>query len=111
MDNITELKQDSNPPLLSPIGDKILCRECEDAGDLQSKHLIIPDMAKSPSRLYQVLRLGTERPWDELMKVERPWPVQIGEQILLPQYCGTDIKIDGHPCKIVRTDDILGVYR
>lgn len=96
--------------LLSPIGDKVLCQECDDKGEFESEKLIIPDMAKGPSRLYVVLRIGTERPLGEGGK-QLPWPVQPGEQILLPQYCGTDLKVDRKPCKIVRTDEILGVYR
>lgn len=111
MSNITELKPKTKTPLLSPVGDKVLCLECEDKGDFQSDKIIVPDIAKGVSRLYQVLRLGTERPFDELSKTYKPWPVQIGEQILLPQYCGVDIKVDSKPCKIVRTDEILGVYR
>lgn len=97
-------------PLLSPIGDKILIQECEDKGEFESDKIIVPDMAKGPSRLFVVLRLGTDRPLDGDGK-QLPWPVQVGEQVLLPQYCGTDLKVDKKPCKIVRTDEILGVYR
>ena len=88
---------------LSPIGDKVLCKQIEGAEDgLQSDKIVIPEMAKQVSRIYEVLRLGTER------EDNKPWPVKVGERILIAQYCGVDV---GKNLKIILTSDIQGVYR
>lgn len=91
--------------ILFPIGDRILVQMLEDEGEVSSKVLHIPDVAKGESRMAVVECLGTER------EDNKPWPVNLGDNILLAQFVGVNIKIDHKPCKIISTSDILGVYR
>ena len=100
------MNQPTIVPKLAPIGDKVLVQMMEDqSSGIHSDYIAIPDMAKGPSRLAVVLRLGTEREDD------KPFPVREGEQVLLASYCGVDIKVGGQDCKIILTSDIQGVYR
>ena len=35
--------------------------------------------------------------------------VKVGDKVLTSKYSGTDVKVDGEECTIVRQSDILGI--
>ena len=38
-----------------------------------------------------------------------PVPVKVGDKVLTSKYSGTEVKVDGEECTIVRQGDILAV--
>ena len=90
--------------MISPIGDKLLVKPISEEPD--PKVLIyIPDNYKGEPMIFEVVRLGTERPEN------KAWPVTVGDHIVINQFVGTKVRVDDKEHRIINTDDILGVYR
>lgn len=88
--------------LLTPIGDRVLIKPSEVVPDSK---IVIPDAHKENPRIFEVIRLGTKREDD------KPFDVAIGERVLVGQYTGIDIKVDGAMCKIVSSSELLCVFK
>jgi chaperonin GroES len=70
--------------------------------------IIIPDTAKENPQPAEVIAVGAPR---MLESGERVTPtLKVGDKVLLGQWGGTEIKIDGHDFVIVREGDELGVF-
>ena len=91
--------------ILTPIGDKLLVKALSEEPSANSSLLHIPEQYKGEPMIFEILRLGTERPEN------KPWPVAVGEKIVLNQFVGTKIKVDSGEARIINTDDVLGVYK
>jgi len=89
--------------ILTPIGDKLLVKALSEEPETVLVH--IPEQYKGEPMIFEIVRIGTERP------ESKPWPVTAGDKIVLNQFVGAKIKVDGAEHRIINTDDILGVYR
>lgn len=92
---------------LQPVGDRILV----EPGAPMEKigKLWIPEQAKERPQEAKVVGLGTGRVTDD-GKVQ-PFPVKVGDMVIVAKYGGHEIKVDGKEFKLVSTDDILAVVR
>src|SRR5882672_1756393 len=88
---------------LTPIGDKLLVKAVSEEPVKVTIH--IPEQYQGEPMIFEIIRIGTERPEN------KPWPVKVGDKIVLNQFVGSKIKVDGTEHRIINTDDILGVYR
>lgn len=91
---------------IKPLGDRVLLKRIEEDEQIRGG-IIIPDSAKEKSQEAEVVALGTGKTDDSGKKI--PFNVKKGDKVLLPQYGGTNVKIDGVEYILVEEESILGV--
>jgi chaperonin GroES len=91
---------------VKPLGDRILVRRVEEE-EVKSGSIIIPDTAKEKPQQGEVLAVGPGRMNDEGKRI--PLEVKAGDRILMGKYAGTEVKLEGEECLILREDDVLAV--
>ena len=89
-----------------PLRDRILVKRVEDQ-EQRIGGIIIPDTAKEKPQQAKVIAAGKGRVNDEGKTI--PLDVKVGDHVLIGNYSGTEIKLDGEEFLIVREDEILGV--
>ena len=87
---------------IKPLGERVLLKRIEEEEQIRGG-IIIPDSAKEKSQEAEVVALGTGKADDQ------PFYVKPGDKVLLPQYGGTPVKIDGTEYILIAEDDLLGV--
>ena len=91
---------------LTPLEDKIIVKQAE-AQTQTASGLYIPDNAKEKPQQGEVLAVGPGRRDDKGERI--PMDVKVGDKVLTSKYSGTEVKVDGEECTIVRQGDILAV--
>ena len=89
-----------------PLHDRVLLKRIEPEGKTAGG-IIIPDTAKEKPQQGKVIAVGTGKLDDSGKKI--PFNVKKGDQVLMPKYGGTEIKLDGKEYQIMREEDILGI--
>ncbi|HOE74839.1 MAG: co-chaperone GroES [Patescibacteria group bacterium] len=88
-----------------PLGDKVFLEPLEE--DSKTKGgIYLPESAKEKPKQAKVLAVGEGRMVEGKL---RPLAVKVGDKVLIKEWGGDDIKIDGKEYKIVSEDDILGI--
>ena len=93
---------------VKPLGDRILVRRVEEE-EVQRGGIIISDTAKEEPQQGEVLAVGPGRLNDEGKRI--PLEVKTGDRILMGKYAGTEVKLDGEECLILREDECSGRAR
>jgi chaperonin GroES len=83
---------------LKPLGARALIKMVE-AEEQSASGIDLPDTAREKPQTAEVVAVGDS---DELK-------VSAGEVVVLAQYSGTEVKIEGEEHLIVDADDILGM--
>ena len=91
---------------IKPLGERVLLKPVEEDEQIRGG-IIIPDSAKEKSQEAEVVALGTGKKDDNGKTI--PFNVKKGDKVLLPQYGGTTVKIDGIEYILVEEDSILGI--
>src|SRR5579859_7278764 len=91
---------------IKPLGDRILVEPIEEK-EVKKGGIIIPDTAKEKSQEGIVRVLGTGKTDDNGKKVA--FEVKAGDRVLVSQYGGTEIKVDGKEYKIFNADDLIAI--
>ena len=91
---------------IKPLGDRVLLEICENTEQMKGG-ILIPDTAKEKPQEYKVIALGTGKTDDNGKKI--PFDVKVGDIVLTSRYGGTEVKVDGEECTIVRQSDILAI--
>ena len=91
---------------IKPLGERVLLKRVEEDEQIRGG-IIIPDSAKEKSQEAEVVALGTGKKDDNGKTI--PFNVKKGNKVLLPQYGGTTVKIDGIEYILVEEDSILGI--
>ena len=91
---------------VKPLGDRVLVQPVE-ADEVSKGGIIIPDSAKEKPQEGKVVAVGTGKIDEDGKKV--PFNVKKGDRVLMPEYGGTEVKVDDKEYQIVREDDILAV--
>lgn len=89
-----------------PLGDRVLVKRME-AGEEKVGSLYVPDTAKEKPLRAKVLAVGPGKVGEDGKRV--PMSVKAGDTVMIGKYSGTDLKIDGEECVILREEDILAV--
>lgn len=91
---------------IRPLHDRILVKRVQEENKTKGG-IIIPDTAKEKPIEGKVVAVGNGKLLDngEVRKLE----VKKGDRILFGKYSGTEVKIDGEECLILREDDVLGI--
>ena len=91
---------------IKPLGERVLLKRIEEDEQIRGG-IIIPDSAKEKSQEAEVGALGTGKK-DDNGDVDT-FNVAVGDKVLLPQYGGTPVKVDGVEYILIDEDSILGV--
>ena len=91
---------------IRPLGDRVLVEPAEEKEQMVGG-IYIPDAAKEKPIKGKVLALGKK--YDKYHK-ELAFDVKVGDEVLLPKYGGTEVKINDKKLQLVREEDLLGVF-
>ena len=91
---------------VKPLSDRVLIRRVE-AEEQVKGGIIIPDTAKEKPLEAEVVVAGPGKVGEDGKVV--PVEVKKGDRVLIGQYAGTDVEVDGEEFVIVSQEDILGI--
>ena len=89
---------------IRPLGDRVLVEPVEEQEKIGD--IYIPDSAKEKPIKGKVLAIGKK--FDKEHK-EVAFDVKVGDEVLLPKYGGTEVKLGEKKLQLVREEDLLGV--
>ncbi len=92
---------------IRPLYDRVVIKRLEEVEEKTLGGIVIPDSAKEKPQRGEVLAVGKGKRLEDGKIV--PLDVQVGDKILFGKYAGSEIKIEGEECLIMREDEILGV--
>ncbi|MCC5831714.1 MAG: co-chaperone GroES [Chlamydiales bacterium] len=91
---------------LKPLGNRVLVKRLE-AEDKVKGGIILPDTAKKKQETAEVVAIGTGKKDKSGNLI--PFPVKVGDKILMEKYSGTEVTLDGDEYVILRADDIIAI--
>ena len=89
-----------------PLADRVLLKRIEEEEQARGG-IIIPDTAKEKPLEAEVIAVGPGKVSDK--GTQTPVGVEVSSHVLIGQYAGTEVEIDGEEYVIVQEDDILGI--
>lgn len=92
---------------IRPLHDRLIVKRIEDQEQKSAGGIIIPDSAKEKPQEGKVLAVGKGKTNDDGKTI--PLDVKAGDRILFGKYSGSEIKVDGEECLILREDEVLGI--
>lgn len=90
---------------LKPLADRVIIKMVE-AEETTKGGIILTGSAKEKPDVAEVLAVG---PGGVVDGKEVKMTVKVGDKVLTSKYSGTEVKVDGEECTIVRQSDILAV--
>lgn len=89
---------------IKPLADRVVVKMAEAEESQTKSGIVLTGTAKEKPAYAQVLAVG---PGGVVDGKEIVMEVQVGDKVILSQYAGTEVKLDGEEYKIVRQSDIL----
>ena len=86
---------------LKPMADNILLKQTE-AEETTSSGIILATTTKEKPAIYEVVSAGPGTKDVEMV-------IKAGDKVVVSQFTGTDIKLDGVDYKFVKQDDVLAI--
>jgi chaperonin GroES len=90
---------------IKPLADRVVIKMLE-AEETTKGGIILAGAAKEKPQVAQVVAVG---PGGVVDGKEIKMEVKVGQKVLISKYSGTEVKVDGEECTIVRQSDILAV--
>ena len=90
---------------LTPLADRVVLKAME-AEETTKGGIILTSSAKEKPSVAEVISVG---PGGMVDGKEVTMTVKVGDKVLTSKYSGTDVKVDGEECTIVRQSDILAI--
>ena len=90
---------------LKPLLDRVVLKSTE-AEETTKSGIILTGSAKEKPVVSEVVAVG---PGGVVDGKEVTMYVEVGDKVVISNYAGTDVKLDGEEYKIVRQNDILAV--
>ena len=90
---------------IKPLADRVVIKTVE-AEETTKSGIILAGAAKEKPQVAVVLAVG---PGGLVDGKEVEMLVKVGDKVLTSKYSGTEVKVDGEECTIVRQSDILAV--
>ena len=88
-----------------PLADRVVIKAVE-VEETTKGGLILTGSAKEKPQVAEVIAVG---PGGVVDGKEVKMTVKVGDKVLTSKYSGTEVKVDGAACTIVRQGDILAV--
>ena len=90
---------------IRPLADRVVIKTVE-AEETTKSGIILAGSAKEKPQVAEVLAVG---PGGLVDGKEVQMIVNVGDKVLTSKYSGTEVKVDGEECTIVRQSDILAI--
>ena len=90
---------------VKPLFDRVLIK-AEEAEETTKSGIVLAAKAQEKPQIARVIAVG---PGGEVDGKEVKMTVKVGDKVLIAKYAGTEVKVDGEECVIVRQSDILAV--
>lgn len=90
---------------IRPLADRVVIKMVE-AEETTKSGIILTGSAKEKPQVAEVVAVG---PGGLVEGKEVEMIVKVGDKVLTSKYAGTEVKLDGEECTIVRQSDILAV--
>ena len=90
---------------LTPLADRVILKMLE-AEETTKGGIILTGSAKEKPSVAEVISVG---PGGMVDGKEVTMTVKVGDKVITSKYSGTEVKVDGEECTIVRQSDILAV--
>ncbi len=90
---------------LKPLADRVVVKMTE-AEETTKSGIILTASAKEKPQVAEVVSVG---PGGLVEGKEVEMVVKAGDKVIISKYSGTEVKVDGEECIIVRQSDILAV--
>ena len=90
---------------IKPLADRVVIKTVE-AEETTKSGIILAGSAKEKPLVAVVLAVG---PGGMVDGKEVEMLVKVGDKVLTSKYSGTEVKVDGEECTIVRQSDILAI--
>jgi chaperonin GroES len=90
---------------LKPLADRVVLKMAE-AEETTKSGIILTTKAQEKPQVAEVLEVG---PGGIVEGKEVEMVVKKGDKVILSKYAGTEVKLDGEECIIVRQSDILAI--
>jgi len=90
---------------IKPLFDRVLIKQVE-AEETTKSGIVLPGNAQEKPQEAEVLAVG---PGGVVDGKEVKMQVKVGDRVIYSKYSGTEIKLDGKECIIVKQSDILAV--
>ena len=90
---------------IKPLADRVVIKTVE-AEETTKSGIILAGYAKEKPQVAEVLAVG---PGGMVDGKEVEMIVKVGDKVLTSKYSGTEVKVDGEECTIVRQSDILAI--
>ena len=90
---------------IKPLADRVVIKTVE-AEETTKSGIILAGSAKEKPQVAVVLAVG---PGGMVDGKEVEMLVKVGYKVLTSKYSGTEVKVDGEECTIVRQSDILAI--
>ena len=90
---------------IKPLADRVVIKLVEQE-ETTKGGLILSGSAKEKPQVAEVLAVG---PGGLVDGKEVKMLVKVGDKVLTSKYSGTEVKVDGEECTIVRQNDILAI--
>jgi chaperonin GroES len=90
---------------ITPLGDKVFIKPIEEEEKTKSG-FYLPESAKEKPKRAEVLAVGEGKYIDGKLV---PLSVKVGQKILIKEWGGDEIKLDGETYKIIEEDNILAI--
>ena len=88
-----------------PLADRVVIKAVE-VEETTKGGLILTGSAKEKPQVAEVVAVG---PGGIVDGNEVKMEVKVGQKVLISKYSGTEVKVDGDECTIVRQSDILAI--
>jgi chaperonin GroES len=89
---------------LQPLDDRIVIKRLE-AEEKTAGGIVLPDTAKEKPQRGEVIAVGPGKLLDSGKRAALE--ISVGDIVLFGKYSGTEVKIGGEECLIVRESDLL----
>ena len=90
---------------IKPLADRVVIKMVE-VEETTKSGIILAGSAKEKPQVAEVLAVG---PGGMVDGKEVEMIVKVGDKVLTSKYSGTEVKVDGEECTIVRQSDILAI--
>ena len=90
---------------IKPLADRVVIKAVE-AEETTKSGIILAGSAKEKPQVATVVAVG---PGGLVDGKEVEMIVKVGDKVLTSKYAGTEVKVDGEECTIVRQSDILAI--
>lgn len=90
---------------LKPLADRVVVKMVE-AEETTKSGIILTASAKEKPQVAEVVAVG---PGGLVDGNQVEMTVKVGDKVILSKYAGTEVKVDGEECTVVRLSDILAI--